>query len=305
VDGLAAMPVYGLRASASVMRPFLGFPRSTLESYARSKKLHWIEDESNQDCRFDRNFLRHEVFPILKRRFSAYRATLSRAVENLNDASLLLTQLAEADAGLALSDGKLDIAWMKTQTQERSMNLLRWWIRNETGMNLSRARLLNILDQLLNAQANAQIYCQLGGMVLRRYRNWACVDRRQNSLPYRIYWHGEDVLSLPDGGRLHFKQVVGQGISANEIKDGLVITNRLGAESSWKLSLRPDCNRPTRSLKNLWQEVGIPPWERDRQPLCWNNGVLVAVLGLGVDCGKLSGKNEAGVLVALSESPDT
>ncbi len=282
VDGLAAMPVRGSRASASVVRPFLGFPRSALETYARSKNLHWIEDESNQDSRYDRNFLRNEVFPVIEPRFSAYRTTLARAAENLADAADLLTQVAEADAAEAICDGKLDLRWMKAHTQQRDMNLLRWWVQAKTGLNPSRAWLLNSLDQLLNAKINAQVQCAVGDFVLRRYRHWACMDQQQQIQPYLLEWQGESPLVLPDGSRLTLKVVLSGGIAENVVRQGLTVTNRAGAGSRWKMELRPDEKRPTRSLKNLWQEMGTPPWDRNSMPLVWSETALVAVPGVGV-----------------------
>ncbi len=282
VDGLAAMPLHGMRASVSVLRPLLGFSRSVLEAYASAKTLRWVEDESNQDSSYDRNFLRNEVFPVIEPRFSAYRTTLARAAENLADAADLLTQVAETDAAEAVCDSKLDLRWIKVHTQQRSMNLLRYWVQAQTGLRPSRAWLLNSLDQLLNAKTNAQVQCKVGAFVLRRYRHWVYVDRQQEIRPYLLEWQGGDPLELPDGTRLTLKAVQGGGIAEDVVRQGLTVTNRAGAGGRWKMELRPDEKRPTRSLKNLWQEMGTPPWNRDSMPLIWSGMTLVAALGIGV-----------------------
>lgn len=282
VDGLAAMPIQGLRASKPVFRPFLMLSRRILETYAKARHLQWIDDESNQDCRYDRNFLRHDVFPVVETRFPAYRATLARAAENLADVTNLLMQVAEEDATAALQDGKLDLTLMKGFSLERAMNLLRWWIQAETGMNPSRAWLHNSLEQLFHAQANAQVECQLGDVVLRRYRNWAYVDCKQVTAPYCMDWDGQDDLLLPDGSKLVLHVVSHGGIPLDIVSQGLQVTNRGGVHTGWKMELRPDKNRPTRSLKNLWQEAGVPPRERDCTPLIWSRKILLAVPGVGV-----------------------
>lgn len=299
VDGLAAMPTVLTSLPKPLLRPFLEFPRSMLKTYAYSRNLRWIEDESNQDNHYDRNFLRHKVLPEIENRFPAYRATLSRVAENVSDASDLLAELAAEDAAKAIDEQRLDIAWMKTRTRQRSMNLLRWWIERETGMSLSRARLLNIWDQLLNARINAQIDCQLGHMVLRRYRHWAYISRREFPSAYHLVWQGEDTLDLPDGNTLRFREVTGQGICANEIEKGFIITNRFGMEYGWELTLQPDCRRPVRTLKNLWQEAGVPPWERDSMPLVWCKNELIFVLGLGINCANKAKKNEKGIVIDM------
>ncbi|HEV8260585.1 MAG TPA: tRNA lysidine(34) synthetase TilS, partial [Burkholderiales bacterium] len=113
--GLAAMPVLrsgvdvvnpgasSLRPSASVLppcilRPLLEVTRNDIEVYAKTRKLEWIEDDSNADSRYDRNFLRNELLPRLDARFPAYRETLSRASRNLADYSELAEDLAALDA---------------------------------------------------------------------------------------------------------------------------------------------------------------------------------------------------------------
>jgi tRNA(Ile)-lysidine synthase len=96
VKGLSAMPV----VRNSILRPLLEVPRSEIEAYARQRKLKWIEDDSNADLGFDRNFLRHRVLPVIAQRYPSYRKTLARASRNLAEAAQLLDELAAADATL-------------------------------------------------------------------------------------------------------------------------------------------------------------------------------------------------------------
>lgn len=305
VKGLAAMGVKSDQQSAisdqgrkSILRPLLDVSRAELLEYAQSHALEWIEDESNLDLAFDRNFLRQHVLPELEQRFPNCRAALARSAAHLAEAAGLLEQIACADAEQGVHEGRLDLAFLKSLSFERAVNLLRWWIAAETGLGTSTARLHNIRNQLCTAQANAQVECTLGEATLRRYRETAYIEHKGKTQPYRIEWHGEDSVGLPDGGRLELRKVIGKGIALARLEQTLVIGSRIGGER-----LRTDCGRPTRSLKNLWQEAGVPPWERGRMPFIWHGAALVAVAGLGVACEWQAQAGEPGLVVEWLRTP--
>ncbi len=262
-----------------LLRPLLDIPRSALETYAREHQLDWIEDESNLDLAYDRNFLRHHIFPELEKRFPSCRATLARSASHLAEAAELLEQIARADAEQGVREGRLELGLLKSFTFERAINLLRWWIAAETGLAASTAQLRNVWSQLCEAQENARVECSLGAVTVRRYRDQAYIERDGDLRPYRIEWDGGESIVLPDGSRLLLHKTLGDGIALARISKPLMIASRTGGE---RLRLSP--RRPTRSLKNLWQEAGIPPWERERMPFVWHGDDLVAAVGLGVAC---------------------
>lgn len=294
VAGLAGMGEDSMQQGRRVLRPLLDIPREALRTHAETLALDWIEDESNGDLAHDRNYLRHAVLPPLARRFPNCGANLARSASHLAEAAALLEQIARTDAEQGVRAGRLDLGHLQGLGSARAVNLLRWWIEDATGVVPSAARLKEIRTQLCQARANATIECRLGDVVLRRYRNMACIDRGQDHPPYRILWHGEDELALPDGGRLQLRRVIGEGLALARIADGLAIGNRGFGR------LRPHCGRPSRSLKNLWQEAGVPPWERERAPCIWHGETLVAVAGLGVECAWQAQAGEAGVVLEWS-----
>src|SRR5208282_5519945 len=105
--GLSAMARHRPGRPA-LLRPLLGLPRATLAAYASARALAWIDDESNADLRYARNFLRHEVAPLLAARFPGYPATLVRAARHQAEASELADALAHIDAVGALAGSGLD-----------------------------------------------------------------------------------------------------------------------------------------------------------------------------------------------------
>ena len=173
---------------------------------------------------------------------------------------------------------------------------MRYWLA-ESGMPMpSAGRLENLLQQLCSARDDAQVCISLGDAVIRRYRGEVHIEKKTSApLPEpALIWALQDGLDLPDlGGRLVFERTTGQGLSLARLTAAPVtIRLRQGGER-----LRPDCRRPTRSLKNLLQEAGMPPWQRQRLPLLFSGEKLVFVPGIGVDCEFQANQDEAGVVV--------
>jgi tRNA(Ile)-lysidine synthase len=146
----------------------------------------------------------------------------------------------------------------------------------------------------------------LGDVLIRRYRGEVHIERSAKSsegkalLPETaLVWALQDTLDLPgSGGRLVFERMTGQGLSLARLTAAPVTVRlRQGGER-----LRPDCNRPTRSLKNLLQEAGMPPWQRQRLPLLFSGEKLVFVPGIGVDCEYQAGAGEIGIAVKFETS---
>ncbi len=302
VKGGAAMPVLrpqvaskpgkGARPPA-ILRPMLALSRRQIEDYASARRLKWVEDESNADLRFDRNFLRHEVLPVIERAFPAYRATLARAARHLAEASHIQDDLAQMDAELAVTGNRLALEELKRMGAVRAKNLLRWLLSQQGAAAPEADRLDEGLRQLLHARDDASVHVALGAYDLRRHDEYAYLLAPLAAVPatLRRDWSGERRWHLPElGGTLFFVRRVGAGLDCARVRDGgLSIGLRQGGEK-----LRRQTGGATRSLKNLLQEARMPPWERERLPLIYCADTLVAVPGLGVASGWQAGSGNPG-----------
>ena len=287
VKGMSAMPVI----RDSILRPLLEIPRSEIEAYARRRKLEWIEDESNADVYYDRNFLRHRVLPVLAERYPAYRRTLARASRNLAEAAQLLDDLAAADAQLTAAG--LEISSLRRLPAPRAKNVIRHFLGLQ-GVTMPNAARLDESVRQLQSQRAMRTAIDLGEHLLRRHGNELHIVAKTRSLPgsYCHQWHGESRLRLPElGGTLVLKKCRGLGISLTRIA-GAPVTVRLRSGGE-RLQLHPQ--RPRRSLKNLLQESRIPPWERARLPLLFCGDELVWASGIGVGCRFQAEQGEASV----------
>lgn len=293
VKGVAAMPLLKHRPDAPVLlRPLLDMARAELLDYAGRHQLQWVDDESNADDRYPRNFLRHRMLPLLERRFPAAAATLARSARHFAEAAELMDVLAEQDAQGAMDADALDIAVLKRLDALRAKNLLRWFIQQRGALLPDHSRLEEMLRQLCAARDDAQPCVAWEGWELRRYRGYVHVVRAL-LVPEGLclQWHGEESLPLPQlGGVLHFSRVSGSGISLEKLQTAPVTLRlRVGEER-----LRPDAARPVRSLKYLFQQHAIPAWQRPCWPLVYSGATLVAVPGLALDCAYQAGAGEPG-----------
>ncbi|MGP1679560.1 MAG: tRNA lysidine(34) synthetase TilS [Burkholderiales bacterium] len=302
VKGGAAMPLIREQGSGkkgrsarapAILRPMLAVSRKEIEAYAKANKLKWVEDESNADTRYDRNFLRHRVLPVIAQAFPGYRATLARAAGHLAEASLVLDELAHADAKLAVRENELAVAELRRIGVARAKNLLRWVLLQQGQAAPEAERLQEGLRQLFEAGDDAAVRVVLGGSELRRYAGHAYL--LPSLLPalaqFRRGWDGKREWPLPElGGTLRFARRQGAGLACAQVRDqGLSVRLRQGGE---KIRLQPGGS--TRSLKNLLQEARMPPWERERLPLIYCGDTLVAVPGLGVASGWQAGAGNFG-----------
>ena len=308
------VPEVGSRASANgpcdrprILRPLLDASRSEIEDYARENGLRWITDESNDDVSFDRNFLRREVFPLLEKRFPAYRATFSRVGRHMAEASGLLDELAEADGTARLFAEELHIEDLRRLSLPRARNLLRYTLSQRGVVLPSTVKLDDILRQLLSSHCDAKLHVIFGDVEVRCFRGIIHVRKAGKLFPRAlrgaeapvtsIAWRGESELNLPHlGGILSFRCESAAGKEsaielAKLLEQPVTIRMRQGGER-----LRPECDRPRRSLKNLLREASLPPWERDALPLIFSGDHLVCVPGIGTDCAYQAASGEPGLL---------
>ena len=295
VKGLAGMAAIDL--SRKLLRPLLDAPRVSLEAYASANKLTWINDESNADTKFDRNFMRHEILPRLEKQYPAIKQTISRSATHLAEASALLDDLAQIDATDALKQNmqQLSLQILVSLNPARASNLVRWWLAQNQLTMPSQQQLLQIVQQLLGAKADAAIQIKVSNsLTVRRYQgNAYLVPDIAVSEPINLLWQGEECMILPDNSRLIFTQKLGEGFALNRDKNiKLRIKFREGSER-----FKPHLGRPNRSLKVMLQNIDMPPWQREHLPLIFIDETLVIIPNVCVDAGLQASGDEMGLVV--------
>ncbi|MDP2152429.1 MAG: tRNA lysidine(34) synthetase TilS [Methylotenera sp.] len=288
VKGLSSMAE--VDQTRGLIRPLLGVSRLALYDYAMQAGIQWCDDESNDNTQYERNFVRHDVMPILQARYPSVKSVLARTASHLAEADALLDTLAEIDAQTLLMNNSVCLQGLSQLSVSRAKNLLRWWFAQHYLFMPTSDHLTEMLKQLLNAKPDAELGINIQHYTLRRYQQRAYLSVDQVNEPFDMVWNGESELVVPNGGRLFFKQVEGAGLALKFGMARLRITNRSGGER-----FKPDALRPTRTLKHLLQAANIPPWQRDHLPLVYWQDTLAYIPGVGVAHELKATKDELGL----------
>jgi len=301
VAGLAAMAASSSFASGYLLRPLLGFARQQLSRYALSEGLSWIEDPSNQDRRYRRNIIRHEVLPRLEQSWPGTSAVLARSSRHFAEALRVLEEVAREDLRKCSGpEGALSIAGLLALSTDRSRNAMRFWWRLR-GHSVPSSRRLNHLLQELAGSNSPHAVWRWGHSEMRRYRDSLQIMTPLQSTDKFREWSwmpAQNPAIDVQHYHLSLRKTRGQGLALHWM------------ESPWRVRLRRGgevCQlagkQHHQKLKKLLQEAGIPPWQRERLPLVYIEDQLAAVGSLWV-CEPFAAQEcEEAVSVEVSALP--
>ncbi|PJD93679.1 MAG: tRNA lysidine(34) synthetase TilS [Legionella sp.] len=273
IDGLSAMGEERVCGQGVVLRPFLQYPRATLELYARTHTLEWVEDETNGSDQWSRSYLRHYIMPLLKEKWPGATATIATAAAHCQQAKVNLEALAWLDhPQMALKT--LQCTPEVLARPDRLQNVLRVWLKCHVQQALSTEQLRQIIDTVLFAREDATPCVRIQHLVIRRYRQRLYLCDEKNLVvsdqiwqnfpnPLRLFQHSY-LMAQPDPS----------GISIPENSQIEIKYRRGGEQFHWR--------GQTKCLKKLFQDWKIPPWERAHVPLLYVNDCLMAVIGYAV-----------------------
>jgi tRNA(Ile)-lysidine synthase len=301
--GLAAMPELSTFGPGWLARPLLEFTRQQLEDYAAIHGLRSLEDPSNRDERYDRNYLRRQVVPVIGQRWPTITKTLARAARQQARAADLLDALAAIDlAAVGPPHAEhLSVAGLRALDEPRRANLIRYWLRRQGLPVPTDGQMRRLLTDVLYARADAEPMVHWAGGEMRRYRDglYAMAPLAPPRPGLDLSWDGLAPLELPDGnGRLVPVRGPGGLDPTRCAQEGLRVRYRDGSEIC-----RIAPGGRSRSLKKLLPEVGLPPWVRRRLPLLLCASRLVAVPGLWVCQDFAVGPERQGLQVFWEGAP--
>ncbi len=302
VAGLAAMPACARFARGWHARPLLEVSRADLVDYVTRQELPWIEDASNTDARFDRNFLRRHVLPALRQRWPAAAANVARSAGHMAEAQQVLDEVARKDLASARDGKTLQCAALRALAPVHARNVLRYWLREQGFLLPSAARLEEIVSAMLHARADSIPVVKWPGAEVRRYRDRLYAMGPLGPAPKSGLtwdWKRDSQLDLGAGvGSLRLVPSGGGALRLRELPNPLRIAWR---EAGAKL--RPAADRPSRTLRYLFQELGIVPWMRTRIPLILHGDRPIALADLCVDCEFAARADEAALALEWSDHP--
>ena len=283
--GIAGQRDLAPGASVQVLRPLLGFFRRDVDEYLARHALEAVQDPSNADPRYARNALRLHVLPALARIRSGYVRSAARSIELVAEAAEVLEELAEEGLQACTEDapeGMLRLDCLALLPEARRALVLRAWLAAQGVQAPSRARLGEALAQALGGGGDGRMLIRIGRRELRRHGRLLFLRVPSAATRTRevLRWSGETELAAGAwGGVLRFVPVEGPGFDPAWLRERpLELRGRTGGER-----LKPHVARPSRRLKHLYQEAGVPEFERAALPLLWRDDRLIFVARVGAD----------------------
>lgn len=287
--GLSSMAKVMPFSGAHIVRPMLSVTRAEIEAFARRMGLTWVEDESNQDVRFDRNFIRHQVTPLLTERWPSFRESVSRSAQLCAEQEMLLDELLASHLQRALGDDQsLSVEVLSAHSALLRARLLRMWLGHCQQAMPSQKQLQLIWEEVACAQRDANPKLILNGVEVRRFNQKLYLVRETKDLSG---WQGDvsvgGRLLLPDSlGHVSLQaggseSEPGRRVQTFSLPDqNAVLRVTFNPEG---LSAHPVGRGHSRKLKKLFQEYQVPSWLRRRTPILMDGDRVIAVLGLFVD----------------------
>jgi len=293
--GLAGIPASRPLGKGALIRPLLDFRKLELEHQAQLLGLKWVEDESNSDNRFDRNYLRNKVIPVLSARWPEYAQSVMRSAVLSGQSDQLAKDLATEDL-IDLDSREERAGWsisleaMKSLSALRQKNSLRYWSEMQ-GLSAPGPKIIDeILSSVVDARADAN------PQVVWQFQCWGRFQDRlyllklgsaeMQSQP--MEWDLQSPMRLTDNSELQLAACDGRGLSAKVAT--VQVRYRQGGERC-----KPVDRNHSNSLKKLLQEYQLPPWLRDRVPLLYVEDQLVAVGDLWICEGWSAEAGEKGL----------
>lgn len=291
--GLAAMPSRQVFGKGEMLRPLLDATRAEIEAYAKAQKITWIDDDSNASLRYDRNYLRAKLAPILDERWPQWRKTIARVAAHQAESAQLLDEQAAIDMTacrvLNESPPVLSLRALKQFTAARRKQVIRHWLR-EAGSRMPSSAALDRIDSMIDRE------CGDGALESWRDENGRCAVRCYRRRLYIV--RTRDAAAESDAPPPSRPWPLGSDLDLPEINRRLLWRNlieqapQLGAERALSVRFRQGGERCAKrfadgakgvfhqDLKKVFQQHGCPPWRRARVPLIYADDELRLVWGI-------------------------
>lgn len=273
LKGLGGMPASRSLGKGKLLRPLLGVSRPELEIWVREQGIEWVEDKSNQLSHYDRNFLRLNVFPVLFSRWNNTSKRLADTARLLQSDQRLLNEYLDGELEQYLvPPSELNYSDWSRKSEYRQKSLIRRWVERQTGYLLNESELDLLLTEVIMASEDRNPELKIDQFLIRRFRQ-------------SLYLSNVSVVANPANTPFVPTDVVFDDgkITVEKKRSAMRIRSDSGAKLIWVRVSALDAgkitpvNRPAKSLKKLFQEAGIPPWQRKNWPVLVSFGEPVAI----------------------------
>ena len=309
IKGLSGIEKFSQIGGIDLIRPLINYSKKDLLEHANKSGIDWVEDESNEDLSFSRNFIRKNILPNLNNEhWPSYFNSLSYLSRKAKEANEILDEIADLDLKSCTPESfdKLSILKIKELSRARGLNVLFKWLSLNTHLGISNKLTDQVYKSVLLASDSSNPKVSFGrkghkgSFQVRRFNNFLhhlpLTETESLNDKKDWKWNPDIPLVLPTG-TLSMKVSSGTGLSSSLSQKGIIIRGRAGGERC-----KPQGRSKSQKLKKLFQEYGVPPWERNRIPLIYIGDDLAAVSDLWVCEDFLAEKDEEGIILNWTDN---
>ena len=290
LKGLSCMAE--LDSVRQIWRPLLNVSKANIISYQKKLQLDCINDESNLNNKFDRNYIRNKVIPVIKKRFPLIAKNATRSIQHIADHYNQQKDVIEKVYDNAMTDMhslKTDV--LKKLDDLSLAQLIRFWL-GEHQILMPSTRVMNqIIRQVKGLNSESHIKIRIQDHTIQSYNLQLFLVPDDQLNFNELLWSGEKELKLQENHLILSHKLMGEGISKNFIANQKVLISK---PKSMNQKIKVHAKQPSRDLKYLFQKYKIPVWERSNYPCVYIENRLVAVLNIGIDDEVRAKKNEEG-----------
>jgi len=281
LSGIASMPEIQVFSCGYLARPLLNITRESIRRYAIDENIDWIEDESNSDTNLDRNYIRHNVIPLIKARWPSASKTIARTAKHAHETIYLANMQGQHDyvKTKIIGTDVISLSALRQFSRTRQKNILRYWIREHNKSMPSSIVMERILSESIESSVDRNPKVAWDNVEVRRFRDGLYILDTLPEADANLTLNIEQACDYLPLGTLSCEYTYGDGINTDFLQDRfLSIRFRRGGES-----ILPYNSPYPHRVKKLMSEYGVPPWLRDLMPLVYVDDELVAIPGICVD----------------------
>jgi tRNA(Ile)-lysidine synthase len=290
--GLSGIPESSFFGLGQMLRPLLNITKLEINDYAQSNNLQWIEDPSNQRNDYDRNFLRNVIIPLIKQRWESCDKTVARSAKHCAEAQVIVSAVADELFYPVFSrvNKTLCVTQLQAHKSPRQQLIIRHWFQNLNLRMPAQAFVERIQTEVIAAREDSDPILVGQGFVIRRYRDrlYCLKQTEQEPLQDMIWLTGESSVTFATHRLLSYVASSAGILFDKWQKAKVTVKFRSGGEK-----IRLPYRKEHHTLKNLFQEAGIPPWEREMIPLIYLDNKLAAVGDLWISADFFQEKPDA------------
>ncbi|PJG84754.1 tRNA lysidine(34) synthetase TilS [Conservatibacter flavescens] len=289
LQGLSAMQTHNTVYHLPIFRPLLNISRPQLEAYVKTHHMTWVEDESNEDDHYDRNFLRNQILAPLRERWTYFDQAVQRSAQHCFEQQQLINELlAEIFHQIyQKTDRSLSIAHFHTYSKPKQCGLLRLWLTKHQLAMPSQTQLYQLINDVIFAQADRNPQFQLQQSVVRRYQSRLYItpcfhDIQKQEIPIQL----NETIELPDGlGKLSLSKnqekltALWQQHHHQWKSEFNSSETHFTIRFSYSGKIKLNTHSANQDIKKVWQSLNVPPWQRHRIPLIFEGNKLKSAVG--------------------------